>query len=114
MKEGLSSVFDHAVQIRGGIGLCHFRIPFDVRIVQVNRLHILQRFHDHLARQEAGKTPECAAWRGWLLRAFAARVRIPPPRTVDDRVWRSLTPVAGLSHCAAALGIGANSTGTQL
>ena len=50
--------------------LDYFGIAFDVRIVQVNRLHILQRFHDYLAKQEAGKTPEYAAWRGWLLRAY--------------------------------------------
>lgn len=50
--------------------LDYFGIPFDVRIVQVNRLHILQRFHDYLAKQEAGKTPEYHAWRGWLLRAY--------------------------------------------
>ena len=50
--------------------LDYFGITFDVRIVQVNRLHILQRFHDYLAKQEAGKTPEFTAWRGWLLRAY--------------------------------------------
>ena len=27
-----------------------FAIPFDSRIVQVYRLHILQRFHDYLSR----------------------------------------------------------------
>lgn len=50
--------------------LNYFGIPFDARIVQVKRLHILQRYHDYLAKQEAGKTPEFAAWRGWLLRAY--------------------------------------------
>jgi len=50
--------------------LDYFGIPFDVRIVQVNRLHILQRYHDYLAKQEAGKTPEFAAYRAWLLRAY--------------------------------------------
>ena len=48
----------------------YFGIPFDARIVQVNRLHILQRYHDYLAKQEAGKAPDYAAWRGWLLRAY--------------------------------------------
>jgi nitrogenase-stabilizing/protective protein len=48
--------------------LDYFGIDFDVRVVQVNRLHILQRFHDYLARQEAGKTPDYrslppAGWR---------------------------------------------------
>jgi nitrogenase-stabilizing/protective protein len=50
--------------------LDYFGIPFDVRIVQVNRLHILQRYHDYLAKQEAGKAPEYAAYRAWLLRAY--------------------------------------------
>ena len=50
--------------------LDYFGIPFDVRIVQVNRLHILQRYHDYLAKQEAGKAPEYAAYRSWLLRAY--------------------------------------------
>jgi hypothetical protein len=35
--------------------LDYFAIDFDARVVQVNRLHILQRFHDYLAKQEAGK-----------------------------------------------------------
>jgi nitrogenase-stabilizing/protective protein len=50
--------------------LDYFDIPFDARIVQVNRLHILQRYHDYLAKQEAGKSPDYTAWRGWLLRAY--------------------------------------------
>jgi nitrogenase-stabilizing/protective protein len=50
--------------------LDYFGIPFDVRIVQVNRLHILQRYHDYLAKQEAGKMPEYATYRAWLLRAY--------------------------------------------
>ncbi len=50
--------------------LDYFEIPFDARIVQVNRLHILQRYHDYLAKQETGKAPDYAAWRGWLLRAY--------------------------------------------
>jgi nitrogenase-stabilizing/protective protein len=50
--------------------LDYFGIAFDARVVQVNRLHILQRYHDYLAKQEAGKAPEYAAWRSWLLRAY--------------------------------------------
>jgi nitrogenase-stabilizing/protective protein len=33
--------------------LGYFGVAFDPAIVQVNRLHILQRFHDHLAHVEA-------------------------------------------------------------
>lgn len=50
--------------------LDYFGIPYDARIVQVNRLHILQRYHDYLAKQEAGKAPEYTAWRAWLVRAY--------------------------------------------
>lgn len=48
----------------------YFAVPYDPKVVQVNRLHILQRYHDYLAKQEAGKAPDYAAWRGWLLRAY--------------------------------------------
>lgn len=30
--------------------LDYFQIPYDPRVVQVSRLHILQRFHDYLAQ----------------------------------------------------------------
>ena len=32
--------------------LNYFAIPFDANVVQVNRLHILQRFHNYLAQAE--------------------------------------------------------------
>lgn len=51
-----------------------FAIPFDARTVQVNRLHILQRFHDYMARQ-APTPPDDeeqrrAVYRRWLERAY--------------------------------------------
>lgn len=48
----------------------YFGIDFSVPVVQVNRLHILQRFHDYLATQEAGKAPDYLAYRHWLARAY--------------------------------------------
>ncbi|MBL8390604.1 MAG: nitrogenase-stabilizing/protective protein NifW [Candidatus Accumulibacter sp.] len=50
--------------------LDYFGIDFAVPVVQVNRLHILQRFHDYLAKQEAGKAPDYLAYRHWLARAY--------------------------------------------
>ena len=48
----------------------YFAIPYDASMVQVNRLHILQRYHDYLAKQEADKKPEYKAYRNWLERAY--------------------------------------------
>ena len=50
--------------------LDYFGIDFAVPVVQVNRLHILQRFHDYLAKQEADKAPDYSAYRHWLARAY--------------------------------------------
>ena len=51
-----------------------FEIPFDPAVVHVNRLHILQRFHDYLARQAPNLPPEEDQQRGiyrlWLERAY--------------------------------------------
>lgn len=54
--------------------LDYFEIPYEARVVQVNRLHILQRFHDYLSKQAANLPPEESAQRGiyrlWLERAY--------------------------------------------
>ncbi len=52
--------------------LCFFGVEYDPAIVQVNRLHILQRFHDYLAAttlpdDEAARR---AVYREWLERAY--------------------------------------------
>lgn len=46
--------------------LDYFEIDYDPAVVQVNRLHILQRFHDYLA--EIDELPDHAATR-WALYA---------------------------------------------
>ncbi len=54
--------------------LDYFEVPYDQSIVHVNRLHILQRFHDYLAKQVPNLPPEEAQQRGiyrlWLERAY--------------------------------------------
>lgn len=56
-----------------------FAVPFDAAVVQVNRLHILQRFHDYLARQAAllpaDEEGQRAFYRQWLTRAYEDFVR---------------------------------------
>ncbi|MBS4017663.1 nitrogenase-stabilizing/protective protein NifW [Azonexus hydrophilus] len=52
----------------------YFEIPFEPSVVHVNRLHILQRFHDYLTRQTPNLPPEeeqqRAIYRLWLERAY--------------------------------------------
>jgi nitrogenase-stabilizing/protective protein len=50
-----------------------FGIEFDASVVQVNRLHILQRFHDYLGEAPAlsdDPTERFSTYAGWLDRAY--------------------------------------------
>ncbi len=54
--------------------LDYFAVPYDPAVVHVNRLHILQRFHDYLAKQApnlpAYETQQRGIYRLWLDRAY--------------------------------------------
>ena len=50
--------------------LDYFAVPYDAHVVRVKRLHILQRFHDYLARHEADKAPDYDTYRRWLEQAY--------------------------------------------
>ncbi len=57
--------------------LNYFEIPFDPSVVQVNRLHIMQRFHDYLDQSESltethagNDTAMAAAYKALLERAY--------------------------------------------
>ncbi len=71
--------------------LDHFGIPFDPAVVHVNRLHILQRFHDYLARsaQVARSHDDC---RRWLEAAYADFVTSDARTEKVFRVFRRNEP----------------------
>lgn len=51
----------------------YFSVEYDQKVVHVNRLHILQRFHDYVSK--AGEIPEDESeqyefYKGWLAKAY--------------------------------------------
>ncbi|MDY6812337.1 MAG: nitrogenase stabilizing/protective protein NifW [Pseudomonadota bacterium] len=66
-----------------------FQVPYDPAVVQVNRLHILKRFHQYLAQLPAEATLDAAdGWhtaRALLLRAYEDFVRSTP---AQERVFK--------------------------
>ncbi len=52
----------------------YFDIPYEQSVVHVNRLHILQRFHDYMSKQAPNLPPDEEQQRGiyrlWLERAY--------------------------------------------
>lgn len=72
--------------------LNYFDVPHDPSVVHVNRLHILQRFHDYLAKQEAGKAPDYEAYRKWLVMAYEDFVKSD---ALTERVFSVLQKANG-------------------
>ncbi|WP_314410340.1 nitrogenase-stabilizing/protective protein NifW [Pseudomonas kuykendallii] len=71
-----------------------FAIPFDSRIVQVYRLHILQRFHDYLSRltppeEEAERH---ALYREQLSKAYADFINSSAQAERALKVFKEATP----------------------
>ncbi len=52
----------------------YFGVPFDQTVVHINRLHIMQRYHDYLAQAgdlaELDEAPRAAIYRELLNRAY--------------------------------------------
>jgi nitrogenase-stabilizing/protective protein len=95
--------------------LDHFGIPFDPKVVQVSRLHILKRFHDYLESHDADTNGDEAALSATiselLQRAYTDFVRSDPmtervfkvhkdarekPATVDGRIFVPLAALASV------------------
>jgi len=73
----------------------HFSIPFERSVVHVNRLHILQRFHNYLgAHAKAGET-SYDEYRGWLLRAYEDFVKSDAQ---TEKVFSVLQRAAGITR----------------
>jgi nitrogenase-stabilizing/protective protein len=72
--------------------LTYFGIEFDKTVVQVNRLHILQRFHDYLSG--AGTTPEYETWRYLLNRAYEDFVNSDARKEGVFRVFKRAQGIA--------------------
>ncbi|MEW7981022.1 MAG: nitrogenase-stabilizing/protective protein NifW [Candidatus Sedimenticola endophacoides] len=73
----------------------YFGIEFEPAVVHVNRLHILQRFHDYL---ESAQMPESAdekfqVYAAWLLKAYADFVDSDAMTEKVFKVFKMLEPV---------------------
>lgn len=80
--------------------LDYFGIAYDRAVVQVNRLHILQRYHDYLSghRQNGGE-PGYADYQALLSRAYADFVH-SDART--EKVMRVLQKASGVAKVPVA------------
>ena len=77
----------------------HFGIPYQRSVVQVYRLHLLQRFHDYLtANAQAGKT-SYEEYRAWLLRAYEDFVR---SNAQTEKVFSVFQRAAGIAKIPLA------------
>ncbi len=75
--------------------LDHFGVAYDQSVVQVNRLHILQRFHGYLAKIEdwpADPAARHALYGTWLTRAYQDFVTSDARTERVFRVFNQPTP----------------------
>ncbi len=71
-----------------------FGVAYDPAVVLVNRLHILQRFHDYLALLETKGTPSREQYRLSLEQAYGDFVR---SNAITEKVFRVLKRASGIS-----------------
>lgn len=82
--------------------LDHFGIAFDPAVLRVNRLHILQRFHDYLGNGTGA--PDYAAYHAALARAYTDFVHSD---ALTEKVFSVLKRAAGIATVPiAAIGRG--------
>ncbi|WP_028226454.1 nitrogenase stabilizing/protective protein NifW [Paraburkholderia ferrariae] len=76
-----------------------FGIPFDEKVVNVSRLHILKRFFQYIRQQEAmpqnNETAMFKVYHGLLLKAYSDFVSSTP---ADEKVFKVFQDVDGRQH----------------
>ncbi len=78
--------------------LNYFRIPFDQSIVHVNRLHILQRYHNYLqAHRERAGEPDYADYQVLLTQAYEDFVKSDAYTEKVMRVHQKASGIATVS-----------------
>ena len=74
--------------------LDYFGIDYDPNVVVVNRVHILQRFHDYLGRSSAAGSSFFAEQQECLARAYCDFVRSD---AITEKVFRVHRRAAGIA-----------------
>ena len=78
--------------------LGYFEIAYEPGIVHVNRLHILQRYHDYLqGHRQNGDEPDYEAYRALLARAYADFVHSD---ACTEKVMRVHQKASGIAKVA--------------
>lgn len=72
----------------------YFDVAFDRHVVQVSRLHILQRFHDYLKHRVDAATPTYAQYRECMTMAYDDFVRSDAQ---TEKVFRVFKRAAGIA-----------------
>lgn len=95
MSETAYDFQDETVDCEGAEDfLNHFSIPFDPAVVHVNRLHILQRFHDYLATKVTAGQSSFDDYRQWLVLAYEDFVH---SNAQTEKVFRVLQRASGIA-----------------
>ncbi len=74
--------------------LDYFEVAYDRSVVQVNRLHILQRFHDYLAKSGEEGAPGYAEYRACLALAYSDFVKSD---AITEKVFKVLQRASGVA-----------------
>lgn len=74
--------------------LDHFHVPYDRAVLQVYRLHILQRFHDYLSTGVKSGESAYVDYRRWAIRAYEDFVHSDAQ---TEKVFRVFQRAAGIA-----------------